>query len=836
MTDDVKADELPNEGQTDDEILEEARKRFRIATDADADNHTNAKDDLRFLNGEQWPDQTKRQRQLEGRPALTINTLPTYLHQVTNDQRQNKPGIKIHPVDDYADPETAKVFQGLIRHIEYDSNADVCYDTAVNSAAAIGFGYFRWMTEYEDENSFNQVIRFKRIRNALSVRIDPLSIEPDGSDMKWCFIETWMSREEFKAQYPDAEAGNWPLAQGANYAGWVEENEVLVCEYYRIEQSDATLCLLSDGSTRWKDEKEPYDPSLTVIKERKGKRSKVMWYKLTGADILERTEILCKWIPVFPVYGDEIDIEGKVTRMGLVRNAKDPCMQYNFFMTSATEEVALRPKVPFVGAVGQFETAKADWLQANNRSFAFLEYDPVTVDGVVVGAPQRQQTADVPSGMLAMAMHASDNIKRTTGIFDSSLGAQGNATSGRQEIAQQRQGDVANFHFTDNLTRTIRHCGRTLVYSIPKYYDTERSVRILGEDESADYATINQPNIEGIRDESGEVRAVLNNLGAGTYDVTVSAGPGYATLRQEAVEGMASNMEKNPALWQVIGDLFVKNQDWPGAEEMAERIKKTIPPQILDEKGEDGEEVIQTPRGPLPLSQAPQAIAGMDQTIQQLEMQLQAQQAEAMSVQEEKANVMAQKVAIDAKQQVMNAEFAAQEQVMKAEFDRMTSDIARMKAELSAEVAKLDAQDDQVISELVSKFKDLESGIKDMIAGFQQADAIQDASRGEGDQQADAVQDSVMNGQLQAVVEKVLSEAQATTQGAVEAILQGRPPKQLTMPNTDMQQQMIAAMGQMLAEAQASSQAAVAAINEVRQPKQISITAPSGQVYRGVVQ
>lgn len=660
--------ELPNEGQSDTEILEEARKRFQIALDADADNHTNAKDDLRFLSGEQWPDQTKRQRQLEGRPALTINTLPTYLHQVTNDQRQNKPSIKIHPVDDNADEETAEVFQGLIRHIEYDSNADVCYDTAVNSAAAVGFGYFRWVTEYESDDSFDQVIKFKRIRNALSVRIDPLSVEPDGSDMKWCFIETRMSREEFKAKYPDAEAGNWPLAQGANYAGWIEENEILVCEYYRIEENDATLCLWSDGTTHWKEDKDPVPEGVTVIKERSGKRHKVMWYKLTGADVLEKTEIPCRWIPVFPVYGDELDIEGKVIRSGLVRNAKDPAQMYNFFMTSATEEVALRPKVPFVGAVGQFETAKSDWLQANNRSFAYLEYDPITVDGVIAPPPQRQQPADVPSGMLAMAMHASDNIKKTTGLFDSSLGAQGNATSGIQERAQQHQGDVANFHYTDNLMRTIRHCGRTLVYSIPRVYDTERSIRILGEDDTADYAKINQPNVMGEKNEAGEVKAVLNNLGAGTFDVTVSSGPGFSTLRQEAVEGMAANMEKNPGLWNVIGDLFVKNQDWPGADEMAQRIRKTIPPQILDEPSEDGEEVIQTPRGPLPLSQAPQAIAGMEQAIQQLEAKL--QEVDALKTETENLKQKAVLRELDIKEIEAEAKkIAANADALRAQFE-----------------------------------------------------------------------------------------------------------------------------------------------------------------------
>jgi len=773
---DSQSDARVGESFTDDDILADARKFYELSESADGNNRSMAVSDLKFLAGDHWDPQSRIQRTIDGRPCLTINTLPTYLHQVTNDQRQNKPGIKIHPVDDGADEETAKVFQGAIRHIEYDSNADVAYDTAVNHAAAIGFGYFRWMPEFEGDDSFDQVIRFKRIRNPLSVRFDPLSTEPDGSDQKRCIIESKMSRAEFKQEYPNASACNWPLGVGVSYPGWMGEDFVLVCEYYRIESTDATLCLLADGSTCYKDE---VPKGAQIVKERPSKKQKVMWYKITGCDILERTEILCKWIPVFPVYGDELDIEGRVIRSGLVRNAKDPALMYDYWMTSATEEVALRPKTPFIGAVGQFETAKGDWMAANNKSFSFIEYDAVTVDGVIAPPPQRQPMADIPSGMLAMAMHASDNVKKTTGLFDASLGAQGTATSGIQERAQQHQGDVANFHYTDNLMRTIRHCGRTLVYSFPKYYDAERTVRILGDDDSADYATINQPNVERKPSKDGQVREILNNVSAGTYDVTVSTGPGYATLRQEAAENMAANIDKNPGLWQVFGDLYVKAQDWPGSEEIAERIRKTIPPQLLDDPDEEQNgEMIQTPHGPLPVSQAPQAIAGMEQHIQMLTQQLEGQQKEAQSVQEEKANVMAQKSALD-----------AQQKVMKAEYDRMAADIGRMKAELHAEVATLDANDERVKNEIVTKFRDFEISMVQAVDDFKKTDAQQDASEGD-DAQPDQRND--------------------------EALL--------------------AVMTQMHAEAQQTMQAALAAIAESRQPKQISITAPSGQVYTGVSQ
>ncbi len=344
--------------ETDDDILTEARDRYRACDTQESENYDDALDDLRFLSGglNQWEPVSAQLRVAQKRPCLTVNNLPTFLHQVTNEQRQNKPGIKVHPIDDDATEETAEVIQGLIRHIEYDSNADVAFDTAVNSAAACGFGWFRLVTEYESEDSFDQKIMFKRVRNALSVHIDPLSKEPDGSDMQFCFIDSLEDREEFKRAYPDADANNTDLIGQEIYKGWFTENTVLVCEYYRIKKVEETACLLSDGTSGWKKDLGPLPAGVTIKKERQSKRSIVQWFKLTGADVLERTEIKCKWIPVFPVYGDEIDINGKVVRSGIIRNSKDSFRMYNLWMTLATEEVTTRPKTPFIGAVGQFET------------------------------------------------------------------------------------------------------------------------------------------------------------------------------------------------------------------------------------------------------------------------------------------------------------------------------------------------------------------------------------------------------------------------------------------------------------------------------------------------
>lgn len=512
--------------QEDLDILDEIKKRFKMCNSAEGDNRSEALDDLEFLKGNQWPEKQRRQRESEGRPCLTINKLPTFLQQVTNDQRQNQASIKVSPVSESASSDTAQIIQGMIRHIEYASAASTAYDTAVNSAAAIGFGYFRLVTEYEDEDSFDQVIRFKRVRNSFTVSMDPASTEPDGSDQQFCIISEKMTKAEFKARYPKAEItiqgfDNRSVGTGDNQE-WIWEDMVRVAEYYRVEFDTATLYQLMDGTTTWD---KPVEEAQ-IRGERESVKRKIMWYKVTPLEVLEEVEVLCKWIPVFPVYGSEIDIDGKIYRSGLIRNAKDPAMMYNFWMTSATEEVSLRPKTPYIGAEGTFEGHESKWRQANNRSYPYLEYKPTSVDGQLVPPPSRQPMVDVPVGVLAMAAHAADNVKQTTGLFDSSLGASGNATSGKQELAQQKQGNVANFHYTDNLNITLRHAGKCLIDMIPNYYDAQRIVQTRGEDGTSEHAEINK------WDEVAQ--QYINDVTIGKYDVAVSVGPSYATMRAEA--------------------------------------------------------------------------------------------------------------------------------------------------------------------------------------------------------------------------------------------------------------------------------------------------------------
>ncbi len=655
-------------------ILAEAREYLALSISADGTNRDNALDDLTFVAGEQWSPQDRQQRALTGRPCLTINKLPTFLHQVTNDQRQNKAAIKVHPVGDGADVKKAKVVQGVIRHIEYASNSTVATGTAVNSAATIGFGYFRLVTRYCDEATFDQEIAFKRVRNSFTVYMDPGIQEPDGSDQMRCMLTEKMPRSEFKRLYPSAQAvGDQGLPQGTGDGTlnqWLGTDFVRVAEFYKIEMTPAVLVQTERGPV-WEDELEEGDVILTgrdgKPMRRKSAKRRVMWRKLTACDVLEEAEIPCRWIPVFPVFGDEVDLDGKVIRSGLVRHAKDPARMYNYWMTAATEEVALRPKSKYIGAEGQFEGHEDEWAAANVSASPYLEYKPTTHDGVMAPPPARQPLADIPLGVLQMARHASDDVKATTGLFDSSLGARGTATSGVQERAQQLQGDTANFHYADNLQITLRHAGRCIVDMLPKIYDGARVLQIMGEDEK-----ISAQPVNGYDDDAVD-------LTTGKYDVTIGVGPSYSTARQEATENLIELGANWPELKQFAGDKIIGGMDFHGAEEIAERLKRTVPAAILgpDEQGEDAN-MVQTPRGPIPAEQAGQMLVEMDQQMQ----------AMAAELQEAKSGIA--KAQLDAQSRMQVEQVKSATTIQKAEIDAVAkNDVAELNGLISLLLQKL---------------------------------------------------------------------------------------------------------------------------------------------------
>jgi hypothetical protein len=584
--DDVKINPM-----SDEDILASAKKHFKDVEDAEDEIRKAAIEDMKFRSGDQWPDDVKTQRNLDGRPCLVINRLPQFIRQITNDQRQNRPSIKVYPVDDKADKDTAKVLQGLIKHIEYNSNADLAYDTAFESAVTTGRGFFRIMTDYENPMSFNQEILIKGIENALSVYYDPYSVEPDGADANFALIVEDMPKAEFKRTYPDAELSgtvDWS-SLGSSSDGWISTDNARVAEYFLKQFEKKKICLLSNGDViekTWSDDEELPDLGfedaereipVTIKETRWADIPVIKWYKITGSEILERTDWPGAWIPIIPVYGDKLNVDGKRILEGIVRHAKDPQRMYNYWSSNETEVIALAPRAPFIAVAGTFEGYEDKWRDANKRNFPYLEYAPTTISGTPAPPPVRNVYEPPVAAITQAKALSADDLKATTGIYDSALGSQANESSGIAIQRRNHQSQISNFHFIDNMTRALRHAGRVVINLIPSIYDTAKAQRIIKEDGESDIVAINKIFIG----EDGNHK--MHNLSVGEYDVVVETGPSYATKRMESAASIEKVIKAYPQLMQTASDILISNMDWPGASELAARLKKTIPPQLLED-------------------------------------------------------------------------------------------------------------------------------------------------------------------------------------------------------------------------------------------------------------
>ena len=564
-----------------DPRIQEAIDFLKFANDADTMNRQEALEDLKFGGGDQWPVELQNSRNLESRPIITVNKVDNYCRQVSNQQRQQRPRIKVHATNTHEDMVDAQTIQGIIRHIEVNSNADHAYDNAFDYAVRMGWGYIRVRTDYISEDSFDQEIYIDPVDNPFTVYYDPNSLAPDGSDCERCLITTMMPKEEFRKLYPDAQDGGTSFTQrgtGDSQSEWITKEDIRLAEYYYTVKEKATLYLLSDGSATFADDKDFFNRlaayGITVVDKRDSFKKTIKYVKLTAVEIIEERNWAGKYIPIVPVYGRHIIIGDKRKKFGMIRYAKDPQRMYNFWQTSITEGVALAPKAKWLMAEGQDEGHENDWTNANIKSFPLLRYKQTDIEGRPAPVPTRLQPEPPQAGVMAAAAGVNDDIKSIMGIFDPSQLGQGNI-SGKALNGQQQQVDLTNFDYYDNLTRTIAHIGRICLDLIPKIYDTERVMRIIGDDGKPELLTINQR-------ESAD--RVINDITVGQYDVVMETGPGYNSKRQEAVDNMLPLLSAAPDLMQVAGDLVFRNMDWPGADVIADRLAAANPMAQIDDK------------------------------------------------------------------------------------------------------------------------------------------------------------------------------------------------------------------------------------------------------------
>ena len=678
---------------TSDPIIKDALDQFTESQEASNFNRDAYYEDTRFSRlSDQWPEDIRAQRNDEGRPCLTINKLPALIRSVVNEARQNKPAIKVSPVDSGADEDTAEIIGGLIRNIERQSAAGTAYDTAIDGAVTGGFGFFRIDIDYAHDETFELEARIRRIPNPLSVHWDTSSTEFDASDWAFAFVSDMLSEDEYKARYPKASMVPFEGdSRDENSEMWLQDEQIRVAEWFRREKKESKLLQLSvpnieTGQSDLQAIREDDLPSMAkrffergnipvegmsdkdivegfmaasgvqVLRERMVDGYDVKRRVINGVEILEEDDWPGQNIPICPVWGDEVYLDGRRHFRSMIRDAKDPQTMFNFWRSATTELVALAPRVPWVGPKGFVPKGQEKkWASANTRSHPYLEYEGAA-------PPQRQPFAGVPSGALQEATLAAQDMNDITGIYPSAIGARSNETSGKAIMARERQGDVSNFHFIDNLNRAITYAGKVLVEIIPAVYSPKETVRILGEDETAKVVKLTQeaggsmkPGIDG--------QQRLYNLSIGKYDVDVKTGPSFATQREETRETLIEIMRQVPDAAAFVGDVLLDHMDFVGADKVAKRLKALLPPEVR--QAEEAAENSDNPE-----------LAAMQQQLQAKDQQMQqAQQAVMQEIER------------------LQAENEAIKQSKQAEMERVQLDGQKAQSEVQFKVRELDLKE-----------------------------------------------------------------------------------------------------------------------------------------------
>jgi len=561
-------------------IVTEVRDALAMSYEAERENRREAAADLDFLAGiGQWPDWIRRQRQIENRPMLTINRMPQFLRHVTNQIRESDLSIKVSPIGEDDQEQLSEIYNGILRQIHYRSSAKHVYCTASEHQATCGIGWFRIKTAYVDDvASFDQELLVESIMNPLSVYCDPAAVKPDRSDAMWMIVTDLMPTDTFSRTYKDAAPSDVDAPADYDAVIWQTGDVVRRAEYWRKVPVKIVLAQMDDGTvldiTSIPGEQRSF---LPIQRTRDAKSYRVERYMVSGADVLEdRADWLGRHIPIVPVIGAEIPLERSVYRHGVIRYAREPQQLYNFYRTASAEWIANAPKAPYLVTPRMLEGVKGVWDSMNLHNRPYLPYNPDP--GAPGAAPKREPPPPMPTAMVQEAQIASEDMKATTGIYDAGLGAQGNETSGRAILAREQQGDAANYHYIDNVYRALEHAGRILIELIPKIYDNERAMRLSDEQGNETAVTINQMAYM----DTGEP-VMLNDLSMGRFDVRVEIGRSYKTRRVETANSMIEFARAVPGAAALIGDMIAKALDFPGAEEIGERMKRTLPPHIVDE-------------------------------------------------------------------------------------------------------------------------------------------------------------------------------------------------------------------------------------------------------------
>ena len=570
-------------------------EQFKRCHEFESDARRKFIEDMRFAHGDsdnlwQWDASITKDRSENGKPCLTINKTRQHNLQIVNDARQNKPSIAIRPTGGGSSYEAAMAIAGIIRHIEYHSNAQAIYDSATNFMVQGGAGYWRVITEYCNDAVFEQDIKIKHITDPLGVYIDPDAREPDKSDMNYAFIFESMNKKLVKAKYPhykDSD-GTETLSLTPD-TPFLDGEDVMICEYYRRTWTNDVLYRNAMGALVRESELD--EAGIELFKSTEGVSSRPMlipqveWFLIIGRNIMDSKTVPGKYIPVVQITGEETRIDGVLDRKSHTRALKDPQRMYNYWSSASVEYGALQTKTPWAGPAEAFEGHENVWKRANLDNLSYLPYNGFNDAGQPIAPPTRVAPPMAAPVCLEGMKVSQMEMMLVSGQYDNAMGEQGNERTGKAINARQRQGDNATYHYINGLALGVQYTGRIILGMIPVIYDTERVVMILGADSSTEELKIAPEQEQAYTEEpdpatGAPIHKALNPK-VGYYEVQADTGPGYATQREEAFNAFALILTQNPNLTGLIGDIMLKAADFPLAAEAAERLKRMVPPAAL---------------------------------------------------------------------------------------------------------------------------------------------------------------------------------------------------------------------------------------------------------------
>ena len=559
---------MKRNSEEQNEIVKEALERFETASDGWSDIYEQSVADVSFIDDDegQWEDSVRESR--HNRPCLTFDKLSASVDRVVGGQMAQMPSVKVRAAEE-GDEDIAEVYQGLIRQI--DQRGIQAFKTAFKFAVKSGWGCLLVDHDYIDDVSLDQDIILREIKNPFSVLLDPIIQAQHVQEARFGFMFEDMERQEFSRLYPDAESypGESDFTTTGNMDSWVSEDFVRVADYFRITLEEKTLVQLSDGRVLDLEEVQPVRDELnlqgiTLGKTRKVQKRKLERFKISGMEILEEVECVGRFIPLVPMFGKTSNINGKYITRGIVRKAKDAQRLYNYSRSVAVEVTALTPKQPYFVTPAMIKGHESKWKNM------MVSNDPVLQFNFDQGQkPYRESPAQGSPGLLQDAQFAAEDIKATTGIFDANIGQQGQETSGVAIGRRQFQGEMSNFEYQDQLIDSMELAGRIMIDMIPAVYDTERTIRIIGEDEREETVQVNKTLMDA---QTGTFVKTMD-LNVGNYDIKIASGPSFTTRKQETAEQLSSMIAQNPAMSQLVGDILFQNLDLVGGDEAIKRLR-----------------------------------------------------------------------------------------------------------------------------------------------------------------------------------------------------------------------------------------------------------------------